>query len=79
MTHITDWQAFIAQYTLSVLFTAGYFTIVILMLTGYMAVPQGALAAFVALLGVLTAGMGTILAYWFSRQRQTAEPANPNG
>ena len=75
MVHITEWQVFVAQFSLSMTFTIGYFLIIILMMTGHMDVPETATTAFVALLGVLTAGEGTILGYWFSRQRQS-QPAD---
>ena len=58
-----------AQVVLSALFIAGYFFLLWQFMEGNVKVPLDYKEMFIALLGVLTAGVGTILAYWFSRQR----------
>jgi hypothetical protein len=71
MSDITHQQAFIAQFSMSILFTIGYFAVVILILLGYMKVPTDGREAFTGLIGVLTTTEVIIIGYWFSRQRQT--------
>ena len=61
-----------AQISLSALFIIGYFTILFLFLTGHVSVSLEWKDTIAALFGVVTAGVGVILAYWFARQR----PAN---
>jgi protein-S-isoprenylcysteine O-methyltransferase Ste14 len=61
-----------AQVSLSALFIIGYFTILLLFLTGNVSVALEWKDTIAALFGVVTAGVGVILAYWFARQR----PAN---
>jgi len=60
-----------AQIILSVVFLGGYFSILIVFLLGFVRTPADWKDALVALLGVLTAGVGVILSFWFSRQRQS--------
>lgn len=62
-----------AQIGLSVLFLAGYFGVLILFVTGNIRTPPEWKEALIALLGVITGGIGTILSYWFARTRQ-ADP-----
>lgn len=71
MSDITHYQAFLAQFIMSILFTVGYFAVVILILLGYMKVPVEGREAFTGLIGVLTTTEVIIIGYWFSRQRQT--------
>ena len=61
-----------AQITLSGLFIVGYFTILFLFLTGNVTISLEWKDTIAALFGVVTGGVGVILAYWFARQR----PAN---
>ncbi len=63
-----------AQVVLSVLFIGGYFWLLIEFMRGNVRVPSDYKDAFVALLGVLTAGIGTILSFWFQRQRAQDQP-----
>lgn len=63
-----------AQVVLSALYIGGYFVMLGLVLMGYIRTPEQWKDVLVALLGVLTAGVGTILAFWFSRQRERVEP-----
>lgn len=58
-----------AQVLLSCLFLTGYFLLVYSFMSGNVRVPVDYKEAFLTLLGVLTAGVGTIMAYWFQRQR----------
>lgn len=61
-----------AQVGLSVLFLVGYFGVLILFVMGYIRTPPEWKEALIALLGVITGGIGTILAFWFSRSRENA-------
>jgi Zn-dependent protease with chaperone function len=58
-----------AQVVLSGLFITGYFFLLWQFMRGNVKVPADYKEMFIALLGVMTAGVGTILAFWFSRQR----------
>jgi hypothetical protein len=58
-----------AQIALSVVFIGCYFALLGAFMAGYVKVPVEYKDAFTALLGVLTAGVGQILAFWYSRQR----------
>lgn len=60
-----------AQVLLSCLFLGGYFLVLILFITGHIKTPVEWKEALIALLGVITGGVGTILAFWFSRSRPT--------
>ena len=64
----------IAQIGLSTLFLLGYFAVLILFVTGNIRTPPEWKEALIALLGVITGGIGTILAFWFSRSRESNEP-----
>lgn len=59
----------LAQIILSAIFLAGYFTVLVLFLMGYVLTPPSWKDALTALLGVITAGVMTILNFWFARQR----------
>ena len=69
MSHVTHRMAAFAQIGLSMLFIVGYFWLIFLFLDGHIRTPEGWKEALMALIGVLTAGVGQILSYWFSRQR----------
>jgi hypothetical protein len=58
-----------AQLILSGVFLAGYFGILACFLLGWIRTPIAWKDALIALIGVLTAGVGQILSYWFSRSR----------
>jgi uncharacterized YccA/Bax inhibitor family protein len=58
-----------AQVLLSVVFIGCYFAMLAAFMAGYVRVPENYKDAFTALLGVLTAGVGQILAFWYSRSR----------
>lgn len=59
-----------AQIGLSVVFLLGYFAVLILFITGQVKTPPDWKEALIALLGVITGGVGTILAFWFARSRE---------
>jgi hypothetical protein len=58
-----------AQIFLSVVFLVGYFVLLGIFLLGLIRTPAEWKDALTALLGVLTAGVGTIMGFWFSRSR----------
>ena len=58
-----------AQVVLSAVFIIGYFFLLWQFMQGKVQVPDPYRDMFIALLGVLTAGVGTILGFWFARQR----------
>ena len=69
MSQVTHKMAATAQLGLSAIFIIGYFIMIFMFLDGHVRTPEGWKEALMALLGVLTAGVGQILSYWFSRQR----------
>lgn len=73
MTHIATAYA---QVIISVAFIVGYFFVLWLFMVGSVHVPIEYKDAFTAYLGVLTAGILTILNYWFSRQRESQGPTS---
>lgn len=64
-----------AQVALSSVFIIGYFLLVREFMKGNVHVPVDFKEAFIALIGVLTAGVGQILSYWFQRQREQTPPS----
>ena len=60
-----------AQVILSVAFLVGYFGILAIFLLGWIRTPAEWKDALITLLGVLTAGVGIVLSFWFQRQRNT--------
>lgn len=58
-----------AQIGLSVLFLAGYFAVLVVFLMGYVKTPPEWKEALIALLGVITGSVLTIVGFWFSRSR----------
>lgn len=70
LTHVAT--AF-AQVILSGIFIVGYFFVLWLFMSGSVHVPIEYKDAFTAYVGVLTAGVMTVLNYWFSRQRESRE------
>lgn len=59
-----------AQIGLSVLFLAGYFAVLVVFLMGYVRTPPEWKEALIALLGVITGSVLTIVGFWFSRSRE---------
>lgn len=66
----------LAQLALSILFIAGYFTMVIMFLLGYVRVPLDYKEAFIGFIGVVTGSVITIVSFWFNRSR-AASPVDP--
>ena len=62
-----------AQIILSVLFSAGYFTLLFDFAKGNVHVPPAMEDSFKMLLVFLTAQLGTVVSFWFSRQRTSEE------
>lgn len=63
-----------SQIALSILFFAGYFSVVILFLLGHSNVPPELRDIFSGLIGLLSAGGLMILQFWYSRSRQGDSP-----
>lgn len=63
-----------SQVALTFAFVGGYFCVLGGFMLGYVRVPVDFRDAFVTLLGVITANVGQVIGYWFSRQR----PDKPN-
>ncbi len=53
------------QISLTALFTVGYFVVLIVLLTGSVSIPADSQPVVNVVIGVLTAGMSTVLAFWF--------------
>lgn len=64
-----------AQVTLSVVFIGGYFIVLYALLKGELHPPAEYKDTINTLMGVLTAGVGTIVGYWFMRQREQTAPS----
>lgn len=62
-----------AQIVISVLFLCGYFAVLSLFLLGYIKTPPEWRDALIALLGVITGAVGTIMSFWFARSRPQGE------
>lgn len=75
--HLRTLLAMTAQVLLSGVFIIGYFFLIWQFMKGEVHVPDNFKDAFITLLGVLTGGVGTIIAYWFSRQRPDTPNAPP--
>lgn len=60
------------QITLSTVFIVGYFGILAALMGGYIRIPIEFKSEFSIMLGVLTAGVPTILAFWFGTSRSSA-------
>jgi len=66
----------VAQIALSIIFLIGYFSIMAAFLGGYVMVAPVWRDQIGVLLGVLTGGVGTILAFWFARNRDSNNDSN---
>lgn len=62
-----------AQIGLSVLFLAGYFAVLVVFLMGFVRTPPEWKEALIALLGVITGSVLTIVGFWFSRSRESGK------
>lgn len=63
-----------AQVVLSLAFIVGYFYLLREFMIGRVKVPADYKEMFMTLIGVLTAGVGMILSFWFQRQRESQPP-----
>lgn len=68
----------IMQFTLSVLFSVGYFAVVLIVLFGRAELPAEQLRLADTLFGVLSAVLVQQSGYWFSRQRSQNTDNNSN-
>lgn len=66
---ITDRIVAGAQVALSVIYIGGYFAMLWLFLMGHIRTPVEWKDQLGVLIGVLTAGVGVILNFWFQRSR----------
>ena len=66
-----------AQIILTIVFIVGYFWVLTDFIHGRVLVPLEWKETLQSLLALLTAGVLQILSYWFSRQRQSSDPAGP--
>ena len=64
----------VAQIALSVLYTAGYFAVLILFMLGYARIPVDYKEAFAGLLSILSAAQLAIIYFWFQRTRAGQPP-----
>ena len=62
-----------AQIVLSIAFSSGYFLLMFEFAHGHVAVPPQMEDSFKMLLVFLTAQLGTIVSFWFQRQRTSEE------
>lgn len=62
-----------AQVVLSAMFICGYFFLLWEFMRGNVKVPADYKDMFMTLLGVLTAGIGVIISFWFARSRPQGE------
>lgn len=62
-----------AQVVLSVVFVGGYFLILYMFVTGQVKPPPDYKEMIMTLIGVLTAGVGMILSFWFQRVRGSTD------
>lgn len=58
-----------AQIAISVLFLLGYFAVLGLFLLGMVKTAPEWRDALIALLGVITGAVGTVMSFWFARSR----------
>lgn len=72
MTLDNDRVISLAQIVISGLFLLGYFLVLFSFLLGWIQTPDAWRDALIALLGVITGSVGTIVSFWFSRSRPSA-------
>jgi hypothetical protein len=65
------------QATLSVVFILGYFFVLTLFLFGIVKVPGEYHDMMITLLGILSGSVGSLMNFWFSRQRTSEDPIPP--
>ncbi len=64
-----------AQIAISVLFLGGFFAVLGVFLLGWVKTPEAYKEALIALLGVVTGSVTTVIAFWFNRTRPVGEQA----
>ena len=74
MTLVTKQAVAMAQILISVIFIGGYFIVLWDFIHGKVAAPIEWKEVLISLISLLTAGVLTILHFWFSRSR----PQDPN-
>ncbi|HSX78532.1 MAG TPA: hypothetical protein VLQ80_08190 [Candidatus Saccharimonadia bacterium] len=62
------------QATLSIVFILGYFFVLTLFLFGIVKVPGEYHDMMITLLGILSGSVGSLMNFWFSRQRTSEDP-----
>lgn len=62
------------QAALSAIFILGYFFVLFQFLYGRVKVPGEFHDMMQTLLGILTGALGTVIQFWFSRQRASSDP-----
>ena len=65
------------QATLSMCFVTAYFVVLMCFLTGHVKVPGEFHDMVQTLIGILTGALGTIMGFWFSRQRMSVDDPSP--
>lgn len=65
------------QATLSIVFILGYFFVLTLFLFGIVKVPGEYHDMMITLLGILSGSVGSLMNFWFSRQRTSEDPIPP--
>lgn len=65
------------QAVLSIVFIIGYFEVLMLFLYGKVHVPGEYHDVIIALIGLLTGSLSTIVNFWFARQRSSTEDPKP--
>lgn len=65
------------QALLSIVYIVGYFYVLNLFLFGRVRVPGEYHDMMIALIGVLTSTVLTIVTFWFNRQRTSVDPHRP--
>lgn len=63
-----------AQILLSLLFLGGFFVVLAMFLLGYVKTSTDWKDAVIALLGVITGSVTTVIAFWFNRSRPLEAP-----
>ena len=68
-----------AQISLSVLYTIGFFMVIVLFMLGYARVPEQFENAFTGLMNLLSAAQLAVIYFWFQRTRANQTPTPPEG
>jgi uncharacterized protein YneF (UPF0154 family) len=71
---LSDKATAYAQIVLSIVFIIGYFWVLAAFIEGRVKIASDWKETLQVLLGVLTANIGAIIGYWFSRHRTSEKP-----